>query len=143
MTQLAKKTGNDAPTLISPPGYEVVTESGVATEAIGRGDACVQGASGWSKAPTGSKLIHGIALMDYVSGQTNCQFLVDGEMAGYTLAGGAALTPGADIYPSASVAGQLATDVVIWYTVATTPVANVPVQPQIRVTGADRIRVRC
>lgn len=139
MTQIARKTGVNAPTLISPPGYEVISETGIATEIISRGMGCVLGASGWSKAATSAKLIHGIAAKDYVAGQKNCEFIIDGEIAGYELSGGAALVPGTDIYPSASTAGELATDVVAWS--ATTP--STPVQPQMRATGPDRIRVRC
>jgi hypothetical protein len=138
MAQIARKTGVNAPTLISPPGYEVISETGVATEVIARGQLCVLGASGWSKAATSAKLGHGIAAKDYVANQKNCEFIIDGEIAGYEISGGTALTPGADIYPSATTAGELATDVVVWS--ATTP--STPVQPQMRATGPDRIRVR-
>lgn len=143
MTQLVRLTTQGSePTLISPPGYEVISETGKATEAIPRGALCLQTAAGWSLAAAGSKLGHGIAAMTYVINQDDCEFIVDGEIEGYSLTGGGALTEGDPIYPSASVAGGLATDVVTWYTVATTPVVVVPIQPQMRATGPNRIRVR-
>jgi hypothetical protein len=140
MAELARKTGlNDAPALISPPGYEYISEVGVATEIIKRGQGCVQSASGWSLAPAGAKEIHGVALMDYALNQDNCEFLKHGEMAGFTLAGGGALVPGTAIYPSGTIAGGLATDVVVWYAAATTPAVSVPVQPRMRACGTDRV----
>lgn len=143
MTQISRlATQGYEPTLISPPGYEVISETGIATEIIPRGALCVLGASGWSLAPTGTKLADGIAAKNYVANQDNCEFIVDGEIEGYELTGGGALTPGTFLYPSASVAGGMATDVVTWYGVATTPAVAVPLQPQIKVTGPNRIRVR-
>lgn len=143
MAQLARKVAQgDEPALISPPGYEVVSETGKATEAIARGQLCVLGAAGWSLAPAASKLADGIALKTYVANQDNCEFLIDGEMSGFEVAGGTPMVPGTYLYPSASVAGGIQTDVVTWYAAATTPAVAVPVQPQIKASGTDRIRVR-
>ena len=132
MAQLARLTGHSVPTLQSPPGYEVISDTGVAVENIARGQACTQGASGWSKASTATVYPHGIAAKDYVAGQTDCEFIVDGEIDGYSLVGGAALTPGAAIYPSLTTAGELATDVAT---------GHVGV-PQMRAISASAIRVR-
>lgn len=132
MAQLTLGTGNSKPKLVSPPGYEVV-DVGTATEAISSGQLVVRTASGWSKAPAGTQFAHGVALKDYIAGQGGCDFLIQGEMDGYDASGG--ITPGAPIYPSASVAGGLQTDVL---TVATTPA--VTVTPQIRAATATRLR---
>ena len=107
MAQLTRGTGNNSPKLCSPPGYEIV-DTGVATEDIEAGELCVLGASGWSLAAAGAVDADGVALKNYIAGQEGCDFLIQGEMDGF----GDALTPGADIYPSASVAGGMQTDAV-------------------------------
>lgn len=109
MTQLAKLTGNSKPKFCSPVGYEVF-DIGVATEAMTSGDLVIQGSSGWSKAPAGSLYGDGLAAKDYAATQDNCDFLIQGEMDGFTLAGGAVLPIG-PIWPSATVAGGLQTDI--------------------------------
>lgn len=81
------------------PGYEVIRR-GIATEALKAGDAVVQTASGWSKAPAGATDFHGVAIQDYISGQGACDFLIQGEYDGFT-----GLTPGADVFVSTTVAG--------------------------------------
>lgn len=117
------------PLLVSPPGYEVV-DVGTATEAISRGMLVRQTAAGWSKAPAGATDASGVALQDYYLGQGGCDFLVQGEMDGYS-----GLTPGDPLYPSATVAGNIQTEVL---TVATTP--PVPVTARMRAATASRIR---
>lgn len=132
MAQLIIGTGSAAPKFVSPPGYEVV-DVGTATETILKGQLVVRTASGWSKAPAGTAYAHGVALKNYAAGQGGCDFLISGEMDGYDMSGG--ITPGAPIYPSASVAGGLQSDVL---TVATTPA--VTVTPQMRAVTTSRIR---
>lgn len=87
----------------TPVGYEVV-DKGVAVEAWTAGDLLVNGASGWSKAPTGTLEAHGIGLQDAYAGQGGCSIGIQGEMDGWS-----GLTPGAPLWPSASVAGGLDT----------------------------------
>lgn len=140
MAQIVRQTGRKAPKFASPPGYEVVSDTGKATENIGRGQGCVRGASGWSIAPTTAKEIDGVALKDYANGQDNCEFLIQGEMSGFELSGGGDMTPG-PLYPSQTVAGQFQTDVVAWYAAATTPAVSVPVQPSMKIVGPNTIRV--
>ena len=118
----------------APAGYEV-NDKGVAVEAWVAGDLLVNGASGWSKAPTGTKIAHGIGLQDAYAGQANCSIGIQGEMDGFS-----GLTPGDPLYPSGSTAGGLDTTAVTWYGVATTPAVAVPVQPQVRAATATRIR---
>lgn len=108
MAQLTRGTGNSKPKLCSPPGYEVI-DTGTATEAIEAGQLCVLGASGWSLTAADALDADGVALKDYIAGQEGCDFLIQGEMDGY----GDALTPGADIFPSDSVAGEMQTDAVV------------------------------
>ena len=88
---------------VSPPGYEVV-RTGTTTEDIDAGELCTLGSSGWSLAAAGSSGddIAGIALQDFYSGQGGADFLVHGELDGFS-----GLTPGALLYPSESVAGGI------------------------------------
>lgn len=132
MAQLTLGTGNKKPKWVGPVGYEVI-DVGTATEAIASGQLVVRGASGWSKCPTNVTEAHAVAMKDYAAGQGGCDFLVQGEMDGYDAAGG--ITPGADIFPSASVAGGLQTDA---RTIATTPTVSYPVK--IRAVTATRLR---
>lgn len=132
MAQLIIGTGAAKPKLCSPPGYEVV-DVGTATEIIACGQLVVRTATGWTKAPAGTLYAHGVALKDYGAGQGGCDFLIQGEMDGYDMAGG--IVPGTVIYPSASVAGGLQSDAL---TIATTPA--VPVTPTMRAVTASRIR---
>jgi len=121
MAQLTRGTGNSKPKLCSPPGYEVI-DKGTATEVIAAGELCVIGASGWSKTAAGATDADGVALKDYIAGQEGCDFLIQGEIDGYGMSGG--ITPGIDIYPSASVAGGMQSDAVAATTLrikATTP----------------------
>ena len=111
------------PTQVSPVGYEVV-DTGVANEAIGRGDAVIRNATGWSKAPVNTTDPHGLAMQDYYLGQGGCDFLIQGEMDGYS-----GLTPGDPIHVSGTVAGGL----------DTTPPASAVTR--MRATTATRIRI--
>jgi hypothetical protein len=88
----------------APAGYEV-NDKGVAVEAWVAGDLLVNGASGWSKAPTGTLEAHGIGLQAAYAGQANCSIGIQGEMDGFS-----EMTPGTALWPSASVAGGLDTD---------------------------------
>jgi hypothetical protein len=119
---------------VTPAGYEVV-DKGIAVEAWVAGDLLVNGASGWSKAPTGTLLAHGIALQDAYAGQGGCSIGLHGEMDGFS-----GLTPGDPLYPSGAVAGGLDTTAAVWSAAATTPAVSVGVQPQIRAATATRIR---
>lgn len=126
MPQLTRLTGNSQPTLVSPAGYEV-TDTGTATEAIERGQLVRRTSAGWSKLPAAAIDPHGVALKTYAAGQGGCDFLIQGEMDGFDMSGG--LVPGTDLFPSASVAGGIQTEVV----------ASAPVR--MRATTANRIRV--
>jgi hypothetical protein len=122
----------------SPTGYEV-NDSGAYTEDVVAGDLLViNGESGgrktWGKAPTTAKEGHGIALMDGYTGGT-AEVGIQGEMDGYS-----GLTPGADLYPSGSVAGGIDTTAPAFYAVATTPAVSVPAATRIRAVGTTRIR---
>jgi hypothetical protein len=110
----------------SPAGYEV-NDKGVAVEAWVAGDLLTNGASGWSKAATGTKIAHGIGLQDAYAGQGNCSIGIQGEMDGFS-----GLTPGAALYPSASVAGGIDT--------TAAEIATGVAVPQIRAATATRIR---
>lgn len=118
----------------SPAGYEV-NDKGTLTEAVVAGDLLVNGASGWSKAPTGTTLAHGIALKDGYAGQAGFDIGIQGEMDGFS-----GMTPGAALYPSGATAGGLDTTAAVWSSAATTPAVSVAVQPQIRAASATRIR---
>lgn len=132
MAQLILGTGNTKPKLVSPTGYEVV-DVGTANEIILSGQLAIRNATGWSKCPTTNNEAHAVALKDYAAGQGGCDFLVQGEMDGYDMTGG--IVPGTDIYPSASVAGGLQSDL---RSIATTPVVPLPVK--IRAVTATRLR---
>lgn len=84
-------------------GYEVV-EVGTLAEAVVAGDLLKNGASGWSKAAAGATEADGIALQDGYAGQSGFSIGIQGEMDGFS-----GLTPGAALYPSATVAGGLDT----------------------------------
>jgi hypothetical protein len=112
------------PRHVTPPGYEYVTSTQLATEAIPRGTLAVRGAAGWSKAPVSSLRADGIALKDYAAGQDDCEFGKIGEMDGFTFP---AVNPGVPVYSSATTAGEL----------DTTSVASAIVQ--VRYVGGNRI----
>lgn len=107
---------------VTPVNYEVV-DKGLAAEAITAGDLVKNTASGWVKLPGGELEAHGIALKDYYAGQDGCDFGIQGEMDGFS-----GLTPGAPLYPSASVAGGLDTTAVVGATI------------RVRAAKATRIR---
>lgn len=134
MAELALLTGNSKPKLCSPVGYEMV-DVGIATEVILAGQLVVQDASGWSKCPINQPDAHGVALKDYAANQGGCDFLIKGEMDGFTIAGGADLTPGVALYPSTTTAGAISNTA---QSIATTPV--VPYTPRMRACGKNRIR---
>jgi hypothetical protein len=87
----------------TPVGYEVV-DKGTLVEAVVAGDLLTNGASGWSKAATGTVEAHGIALQDGYATQSGFSVGIQGEMDGFS-----GMTPGTALYPSASVAGGLDT----------------------------------
>lgn len=109
------------PLHVAPTGYEVV-DRGLTTEAIAVADQVVVGASGISKCAAGAIECHGIALKPAAQGML-VEYGVHGEMDGFS-----GLTPGAPLYPSASVAGGIDT------TVTATPIVRV------RAVTATRIR---
>ncbi len=90
---------------VAPVGYEV-NDKGVLTEDVVAGDLLKNGASGWSRLAGGALEPDGIALMDGYSGQRGFSIGIQGEMDGFS-----GLTPGAPLYPSATVAGGLDTTV--------------------------------
>jgi hypothetical protein len=106
----------------SPAGYEV-NDKGVAVEAWVAGDLLTNGAGGWSKAVGGTLEAHGIGLQDAYAGQGNCSIGIHGEMDGFS-----GMTPGAALYPSATVAGGLDTTAVVGATI------------RVRAATASRIR---
>lgn len=110
-----------APLSVAPTGYEV-NDKGMTTEAIARADQIIIGASGISKCTAGSIECHGIALKAAAVGML-VEYGVHGEMDGFS-----GLTPGAPLYPSATVAGGLDT------TATATPIVRV------RAVTATRIR---
>lgn len=142
MTQVARRTGRNAPKWVSPPVNTHITDTRTATEIILRGQLVVFSASGASLCPTNVPAgdAHAVAVKDYVALQDNCEFLLLGEMEGYELAGGAPLVEGTPLYPSASAAGGIATDVFVGYTAGTTPVVNVPATVRMRACGPNMIR---
>ena len=95
---------------VTPPGYET-NDRGQAAVDITKGQLLVQTATApgsgyevvWDKAPTTNTDPAGIALMDCKAGGT-VSVGIRGEMDGFT-----GLTPGAFLYPSASVAGGIDT----------------------------------
>lgn len=104
-----------APLHVSPPAYEVI-DRGRATEAIAKSDQIViTGSSGSeqrvSKCPAGAAECHGIALKPCTL-EGLCEYGVQGEMDGFS-----GMTPGAALYPSASVAGVIDTAAVAGATV--------------------------
>lgn len=111
------------PKFVSPNGYEVV-DKGTLTEAVTAGDLLVYGVAGISKAAPGAVEAHGIATQDGYAGQGGFDVLIQGEMDGFS-----GLTPGAPLYPSATVAGGLDT---------TAPASAVA---RVRAVTATRIRV--
>lgn len=96
---------------VAPVAYEV-NDKGVLTEDVLAGDLLTNGASGWSRAVGGTVEAHGIALMDGFLGQRGFSIGIQGEMDGYS-----GLTPGAALYPSATLAGGLDTTVVAGATI--------------------------
>jgi hypothetical protein len=124
---------------VAPVGYEYIVRGRV-SETLTAGDQVVQtgttsdGHPVYSKAGTSVTAAHGIALEDATAiGQ-----LIDigkvGEMDGFS-----GMTPGADIFPSASTAGGLDTTAPAAYSVATTPAVAVPALPKVRALTATRI----
>lgn len=105
----------------APAGYEV-NDKGVLAEAVVAGDLLVNGADGWALADEAAEA-HGIALQDGYAGQAGFSIGIQGEMDGFS-----GMTPGTDLYPSATVAGGIATDAVVGATV------------RIRAVTASRIR---
>lgn len=106
-----------APLHVSPPGYEVIDKAR-ATETIAKADQIIiSGNTGSeqriSKCTAGAIECHGIALKACAS-EMECDYGVQGEMDGFS-----GLTPGAPLYPSASVAGGIDT------TATATPIARV------------------
>ena len=95
------------PILVSPPAENRI-RSGVATEAISKGQLVAKTAAGYSKLAAAAVHASGIALKDYYAGQTGCDFGITGEMDGFGANGN---TVGAFLYPSASVAGGMDTAV--------------------------------
>jgi hypothetical protein len=110
--------GSLRPSLVA--GYEV-NDRGQAATAIVRGDLLIITATApgpgftkvWAKATAGVLEAHGIALKSAAAGRI-VDVGIQGEMEGYT-----GLTPGAPLYPSASVAGGLDT------TATATPITRV------------------
>lgn len=122
----------------TPVGYEYVTEGAVLTEAVFAGDLLIQGASGWSKL-LGNSVANltarrGMAMQDGYAGQRDASIAIHGEADGFS-----GMTPGAPLYPSASVAGGIDTVANVFYTAATTPVVNVPEQPRMWAASASRV----
>lgn len=95
---------------VSVPGYEY-NDKGQAAVAITKGNLLIITATApgsgydkvWDKAPITVTDPHGIALMDAAAGAT-VSVGIQGEMDGFT-----GLTPGANVYPSASVIGGIDT----------------------------------
>lgn len=98
-------------------GYEV-NDKGSAAEALTAGDllkitgATANDAPVWSRLPAGQTEADGIALQDFYAGQAGISVGIHGEMAGFS-----GLTPGAPLYPSATVAGGLDTSAVAGSTI--------------------------
>lgn len=122
------------PKFVSPVGYEVF-DKGVTTEVILAGQLVKQGASGWALNPTNNAYPSAVAAQDFYAGQGGCDFLIIGEMDGFT-----GLTPGAPLFPSASAAGGIDTTAFVAYNAATTPAVAVPAAPQMRAATTTRIR---
>ena len=118
-----------APLPVTVVGYEVI-DRGMSTEVIAKADLITIGASGISKCAAGATECHGIALKGVTAANMLVEYGVQGEMDGFS-----GLTPGASLYPSASVAGGLDTTVVSY---GTTPA--VPTPTRIRAVTATRIR---
>jgi hypothetical protein len=91
------------PMPVQPVGYEVF-DKGTATEAIPAGAAVIQTAAGWSRVAANATDFHGLAARAYYAGEGGCDFMVQGEMDGYS-----GLTPGANVFVSPTVAGGLDT----------------------------------
>jgi hypothetical protein len=87
----------------TPVGYEVV-DKGTLAAAVVAGDLLKNSAAGWILAVAGATEADGIALQDGYSGQAGFSIGIQGEMDGFS-----GMTPGAALYPSASVAGGLDT----------------------------------
>jgi hypothetical protein len=115
---------------VTPPGYEV-NDKGTLTEDVVAGNLLSLGSSGWSKCPTDQVEPDGIALQDGYSGQANFPVGIHGEMDGFS-----GLTPGAKLYPSGSVAGDIDTTAPTY--AATTPA--VPAVAKIKAANTTRIR---
>ena len=93
----------------TPVGYEVVDKCALAADVVA-GDllkytgASSDGLAVMTKAAAGATEADGIALQDGYSGQAGFSVGIQGEMDGFS-----GMTPGAALYPSASVAGGLDT----------------------------------
>jgi hypothetical protein len=87
----------------TPVGYEVV-DKGKLTEDVSAGELLTLGTTGWRKAVAGTAEAHGIALQNGYAGQSGFSVGVQGEMDGFS-----GMTPGAALFPSATVAGGLDT----------------------------------
>jgi hypothetical protein len=125
---------------VTPVAYEV-NDKGALTEAVTAGDQLIisgyeGGVPKWSKCSTSSAEAHGMAISDGYAGEGGFSVMIQGEMDGFS-----GMTPGQALYPSTSVAGGLDTTATVWYTVATTPVVNVPAYPRVRAVTPTRIRV--
>ncbi len=118
------------PLFVSPVGYEVF-DKGTVTEAILAGQLVKQTAAGWSLNPTTNAYPSAVAAKPYYLGQGGCDFLIQGEMDGFS-----GLTAGDPLYPSSTVAGGI--DTTAFQTFATTPA--VTATPQMRAATSTRIR---
>ena len=89
----------------SPPGYGYIMHER-ADAAIALGDQIIETATGVAKAAAGATSAHGMAISAAVAGE-QVDYIKQGEVSGFT-----GLVRGAQLYPSATVAGGLQTDVV-------------------------------
>lgn len=87
---------------VTPVAYEYY-DKGTATEAIAVGDLVSITSSGVSKAAASTTAPSGICIKDAIAGGV-VEFARQGELDGFT-----GMTPGARLYPSASVAGGIDT----------------------------------
>lgn len=110
---MAAVTRGDRAKPIIVPGYEVI-DTGVCAEAWETGDQLQNTAAGWVLAVAGAIEAHGMAMKPAYVGERGCDIMMQGEMAGFS-----GLTPGAPLYPSATVAGGLDT------TATATPICRV------------------
>jgi len=115
---------------VSVPGYEVNQDGAQAGAAITKGQLLILSGAApaagfvnvWVPATAAATEAHGIALMSSAIGQV-AEVGIQGEADNF-----AGLTPGAGLYPSATIAGGI----------DTTPAAGAPTR--VRAISATRIR---